>query len=323
MSTKNQSHTPRFIQPGGSLVEITSRALQRRFLLRPGRVANEIIVGCLARARQLYPEVKICAVVFLSNHFHLLLWVPDARTMAGFMGHLKTNLSKKLGRLHGWPETLFQRRYDHVIVSDEEEAQVARLRYLLAHGLKEDLVPRPEDWPGVHCARQLLTGEPLGGFWFDGTAACNARCRGRSPARYDHGEKVEVHLDKLPCWRHLSNGEYGKAVADLLADLQLQHEARRQAEGIHLPSARICRRKLCRQDPEGRPETAAAPRRKPRFHTFADSVRQRLEQALARFLDRYRAAAERLRRGDRDALFPCGCFPSPLPFVAAEPARAP
>lgn len=323
MSAQTPSHTPRFIPPGGSLVEVTSRALQRRFLLRPGRVANEIIVGCLARARQAHPEVKIFAAIFLSNHFHLLLWVPDARTMAGFMGHLKTNLSKQLGKLHRWPGSLFHRRYDHVIVSDEEEAQVARLRYLLAHGLKEDLVPRPEDWPGVHCARQLVAGEPLRGFWFDGTAACNARCRGRSPGRYDHGERVEVHLDKLPCWQRLSDEEYRAAVADLLADLEAQHGARRQADGIHLPSARICRRKLRRQNPEDRPETADAPRPKPRFHAFKRSVRRRLERALERFLAAYRAAAARLKAGDLDAAFPPGCFPSPLPFTAAHATRAP
>lgn len=323
MSTRKHSHTPRFIPPGGSLVEVTSRALQRRFLLRPGRVANEIIVGCLARARQAHPDVKLFAAVFLSNHFHLLLWVPDARTMAGFMGYLKTNLSKKLGRLHRWPGSLFRRRYDHVVVSDEEEAQIGRLRYVLAHGLKEDLVPRPQDWPGVHCCEALVTGAPLRGFWFDDTAAFNARARGERFHRYTHGHAVEVHFDKLPCWQHLTDPEYRSAVAALLRDLQTHHEVRRCTDGHHLPSARVCGRRLRQQDPHDRPATADSRRPRPRFHAFARTARRRLERALAHFLDAYRAAAERLGEGDRSAPFPPGCFPSPLPFVTAEPARAP
>jgi hypothetical protein len=38
-----------------------------------------------------------------------------------------------------------------IVVSDEEAAQVGRLRYILAHGVKENLVERVLDWPGVHC----------------------------------------------------------------------------------------------------------------------------------------------------------------------------
>jgi hypothetical protein len=55
------------------------------------------------------------------------------------------------------------------VVSDEEPAQVARLEYLLSHGCKEGLVERLADWPGVHCATALLTGDPVEGTWFDRT----------------------------------------------------------------------------------------------------------------------------------------------------------
>ena len=33
------------------------------------------------------------------------------------------------------------------MISDEEEMQVARLKYVLAHGVKEGLVARVEEWP--------------------------------------------------------------------------------------------------------------------------------------------------------------------------------
>ncbi len=60
------------------------------------------------------------------------------------------------------------------MISDEVEMQVERLRYLLAHGVKEGVV----EWPGVHCA-VLMTGVAVEGIWFDRTLEYNARLRGK------------------------------------------------------------------------------------------------------------------------------------------------
>ena len=59
-------------------MEVTCRVLHSRLLFRPGPTMNEIILGALARAKSLY-LVQICCFAFLSNHFHLILWVDDAR----------------------------------------------------------------------------------------------------------------------------------------------------------------------------------------------------------------------------------------------------
>ncbi|MEO6195005.1 MAG: hypothetical protein ABIS20_18470 [Thermoanaerobaculia bacterium] len=75
--------------------------------------------------------------------------------------------------LPGW-----SRRYQAIIVSGEEEAQTTRLKYVLANGCKEDLVARPQDWPGVHASRALVAGEALTGTWFDRTQEYAARRRG-------------------------------------------------------------------------------------------------------------------------------------------------
>ena len=66
----------RFIPEDGALVEVSCRTIQSRYLLRPCPALNEIILGILGRAQRLYP-VQICGFVFLSNHYHLTLWVPD------------------------------------------------------------------------------------------------------------------------------------------------------------------------------------------------------------------------------------------------------
>ncbi|MEA2563557.1 MAG: REP-associated tyrosine transposase [Acidobacteriota bacterium] len=131
----------RFVPEGGALVEVTVRSYQSRMLLRPSPVLNEVVLGVLGRAQRLY-GVACLSVVFLSNHWHALLWVDDALQLARFMQHVDGNLSAEIGRpeIHDWPNTMWSRRYQSIVVSDEPAAQIERLRYHLAHGVKEGLV---------------------------------------------------------------------------------------------------------------------------------------------------------------------------------------
>src|ERR1700750_3046058 len=124
---------------------------------------------------------------------HILLWVEDAHMLSRFMNYFLSKLAREVGRLTGWKEKIFGRRYQAIVVSDEEEAQIARLRYSLAHGAKEDLVEGPLDWPGVHAARALLGVEVLEGLWFDRTQEYLARRRGEKfePLQYATREVLE------------------------------------------------------------------------------------------------------------------------------------
>ena len=152
----------RFTPDGGALYEVTCRTVHSRFLLRPGPLLNEIIVGALGRAQRLYP-LEICAFVFASNHFHLLARAEDSERLARFMGYFNSKLAREVARSTGWRDKVFSRRYQAILVSEEEEAQVGRLVYILSHGCKENLVARPQDWPGVHSVIALLTGQPIEG----------------------------------------------------------------------------------------------------------------------------------------------------------------
>lgn len=310
MATRN-----RFIPDGGSLVEITDRTIHGCFRLRPCRVLNETVVGALARARELHP-VDIIAVVVLSNHYHLLLWTPDAKTLADFMAYFKQKLGKEVNRLQCRRGPVWSRRYTAIPVSNEPEAQIARLDYLLAHGAKEDLVPRPEHWPGVHCARELAAGVPLRGVWFDRTAEGKARRRGEKVNRYTHAQAYELELSKLPCWAHLDDETYRCRIAERMEKLQQRIDERRRAERVTLPSDKVCIRRIGRQDPFDRPRNSTVHRRRPLVHAFRRRVRNDLVHAYGLFLAAYGAASKAFRAGDRDARFPPGSFPPPLPFVA-------
>ncbi len=86
------------------------------------------------------------------------------------MGYFNSKLAREVGRLTGWKQKILGRRYQAIVVSAEEAAQIERLRYGLAHGCKEDLVERPRDWPGVHGVLALTEGKVLEGLWLSSWA---------------------------------------------------------------------------------------------------------------------------------------------------------
>jgi putative transposase len=299
----------RFIPEGGALVEVTCRALHSRLLFCPRPLMNEIILGTLARAKQRH-KVRVCFFVCISNHMHLLLWTEDARELAKLMGYFLSKLAREIGRLTGWKEKIFGRRYTSIVISDEEEAQIARLRYQLAHGAKEDLVERPQDWPGVHCVRALLEGEVLEGLWFDRTQEYLARRRGEKFDPLQYATREVLELDPLPCWEHLTAEQRRARVAALVEDIESEIAARRKRTGAKPRGVAA----VLTQNPFRRPKkTKKSPA--PAFHAVSKAVRRELWDAYALFVAAYRTAAEKLRAGIRDVVFPRGSFPPALPFV--------
>jgi REP element-mobilizing transposase RayT len=297
----------RFI-PEGCLVEVTCRTLHGRFLLRPSRDLNEIAVGILARAARLY-EVRVVAFVVLSNHAHFLLVPRDAGELASFMGYVNGNLAREAGRLHGWRERLWGRRYTAIVVSDEEEAQVERLRYLLAQGCKEGLVRSPRDWPGASSTEALLIGGPLAGLWLDRTAEYEARRRGERPTKYEYADVQSFELASLPVWQSLAAEEARRRVQELVRAIERETRAALEASG-RVP---LGARRILALDPHAGPSSfQRSPA--PRFHAASWPARKSLEVAYHLFRRAFRQAAEALRRGLR-AVFPPGCFAPRLGFL--------
>jgi REP element-mobilizing transposase RayT len=287
------------------VVEVTNRTIQRRLLLKPSKALRRIVLGALGRAQRRY-GVTIHAFVVLSNHYHLLVSVRDARQLAAFVGYFESKLAKEVIRLTGWLEVVFAHRYHAIAVSNEEAAQVARLDYILSHGVKEHLVAHPCDWPGAHSARALLEGKALRGLWHDRTGEYRARARGKPLRLADFVHRETVELTPLPCWQTVP--------------LEIQRQRMKQLVAAAVEQARVdpqrLRKILQRVQPTDRPRPA---RRTPapRFHCASRAVRRELEQAYSQFLGAYRAAAAALRRGELTAPFPDGCFPPPRAFVTA------
>lgn len=299
----------RFI-PEDSLVEVTARTVQGRFLLKPGPGWTETFVGILARAQELFP-IRIHAFVCLSNHLHLLVTPDDARQLAAFMGHVLTNLSKEAGRRHGWRGPLFERRYQAILVSDEERAHIERLVYILRHGAKENLVARPSKWPGPHCAEALRAGEPVRGVWVSRTAQWVARNRGQRVSDEQASIAYKLHLDPLPCWQHWSAERRQRQIAELLQ--QIEQEALERHERDKTAPLGVA--EILAQHPHAAPNRLKrAPA--PLVHAASRKVRRESYRMYAAFVGAFYEAVERLKDGIHDPMFPDGAFPPPWPQAA-------
>ena len=113
-----------------------------------------------------------------------------------------------------WTGKIWDRHYQAILISNEEDVQVARFRYVLSHGVKENLVVGLRQWPGLQSVRQLADGEPLAGTWFDRTQEYLARRKGKDVDRLRYATPEIVTFSPLPCWKNLSPEAYRQRVAN-------------------------------------------------------------------------------------------------------------
>ncbi len=299
----------RYVPQPRTLVSITNRTIQGRYLLRPGPSFNDLFLGILGRAQRQH-EMDIAAVTVLSNHLHLLLIVDDAQEVSGFMRDLQSKLAREVNRLTGWRGPVFERRYEMTVVTNEEAAQVERLKYVLANGVKENLVERVCQWPGVHSAEALMHGTPLEGHWFDRTRQYAARNRGEELSREQYVFTESVVLSPIPCWAHLAADRYRERMRNLVQEVDAAAARARRQSGARVLGVKA----ILAQDPQARP-TSIARSPAPLVHAATKAARKIFYEIYAEFVSAFRIAAEALRQGRRDVSFPAGSFPPALPFV--------
>ncbi len=252
--------------------------------------------------------MRVHGCTFLSNHFHLLLSPDDPYQLAAFMNYFNSKLAREVSRLHGWTERIWGHRYHAIPVSDEESAQLEQLEYLLAQGCKEDLVERPEEWPGVHSAEALCEGTAMRGHWHDRTAEALARHRGKRCEGLSLVHPEQVVFSPLPCWAHLPPDQYRQRIRGILQEITSRYAAERARRGVKCLGAERVRS----QDPHTRPVSMAR-RPPPWIHAASVAIRIAFRQAYRAFVIAFREAAERLRTGRLPVCFPPWSFPPPWP----------
>ena len=170
----------------------------------------------------------------------------------------------------------------------------------------------PMDWPGLHCAHALVSGVQLWGEWLDRRALYRARLiKGRRDVdATEFITRYPVNLAPLPCWQELSESEVRRRCADMVAEIERDTAATNEALRRKPLGADV----VLSQDPHSQPRSSKRSPA-PMVHAATKKARALFWAAYQRFVDAYRAAAEKLRQGSRDVEFPPNAFPPALPFV--------
>jgi REP element-mobilizing transposase RayT len=290
---------------------VTVRCFQRRLFMSPSSETNTVLGGVLARSARMN-GVEIFGFVFASNHVHLLVRAPRGN-LPRFMQHLLTNISKKVGHVIGWNGRFWERRYSAEPVLDEI-AVLGRVRYMLAHGPKEGLVPRCMDWPGLSSLPMMLDGKPRRFRWFNWSLKSKAGS-GKQSTHFAEkwAEEETLTLTPLP----LQTLQSPEALKRFLQDAM---------QAIETEAARCHRRflgraRVLRQNPLRKARKKERTPRPPCHTSIPALLREYLEGYRA-FVANFRWAASRWKLGDVTVKFPEGAY---RPFIwpkAASPQLA-
>lgn len=300
----------RFMGSEFEAVELTWRCMQGRFLLRPGFEANRRLVGVLARGVTLFAEgdVRIYFAGGTCNHIHIVAAFRSVRVKAAWTCFVRTNVSKELGDLFGWPGCHWERRSTDIPIVDDE-ALYERLVYLAGQVTRAGLVRRAVEWPGVPWIEAVTEGKRLVGVWYDRTRLYRLRlawaarpkgAQGRRPGLGDVEELLELELTPPPMWAELAPSTRRARWQGVVASA----EARWPVVGRVVGRAR-----LARLDPHGKPETSNRSTA-PACHAGSRQRRLAWWVAYRAFVETYRQAMEALRMGLDGCGFPAeGCLP--------------
>jgi len=154
---------------------VTRRVAGRCFLLRPDAFTNDVVRYAIGRASQLNPSVDLHAFVAESNHTHSNLTdtrVDDSQVseISGFFQCMNRMIAAALNAHYGRGENLWApESFANTEVHGQRSIE-QQLLYLWTNPVKDGLVERPEDWPGViflpeDFGRTFKVQKPSGAFF--------------------------------------------------------------------------------------------------------------------------------------------------------------
>lgn len=274
----------------GRFYLLTRACTQRGFLLKPGRRMNQVFLYCLAEAAQAF-GIDVILPTTMSNHHHIVLYDRHGRIVE-FYARLHQLVAKAGNALRKRWENFWSSDPPCLVQLLDRADVLAKLVYTAINPVKDGLVERVHQWPGVSGLQALLKRKPI-------------RVK-RPPVFFDpDGEMPKEVTLTLTVPPELERGDELRDELAALVTAAEEHYARvRRKTGARV----LGRRAVLAQDWRDRPR-AREPRRRLRPRVAARDVWRRVE-ALRRnhaFLAAYRAARQ-LWLAKRPVAFPPGTY---------------
>ena len=283
---------PRMVLPDRFYM-VTRRCSQRMFLLRPDSQSNHRVLYCLIEAANRWGITVVLPSV-MSNHHHTIIYDRQGHVIE-FMQHFHSMLARSMNALRGRWENFFSTEGPSLVELVDRNDILDKLTYAATNPVKDGLVERVADWPGVNGLEALLCGRPVKvrrpeKFF---------RETGEMPEQVEHTFQVPKDTQRIGDVEQFLN-ELRESVARTEAEF-----ARKRAEdGRFVLGRRAVLRQSWRESP-----TSQEPRRGLRPRVAARSEWSRC-QALRRnrvFIEAYRAARKMWLAG-MEAIFPRGTY---------------
>jgi putative transposase len=272
-------------------VMITRRCLDRMFLLRPSKIANEVFSYILAVAANKY-GILLHAYCVLSNHFHLVLTDPEGN-LPKFEQYLDALVARSFNALYGrWDFFWTSGSYSAVTLATPADI-LDKMAYVLANPAKAALVRTGAEWPGLWSAPERV-------------GACPRHVRRPKHFFREDGPMPESAKLELVCPPGVESVEAFRE--ELIAAVKLREEQAAQelaTEGrSFLGAARVLAQKPTARPAHSEPRRGLNPRVACRDKWRRIETLQRLKE----FRVAYREAWSDFSRGVRDTVFPHGTY---------------
>ena len=138
---------------------VTRRCTHRQFLLRPDDATNNAFVYCLAVAAQ-RTNVDVVFTCAMSNHHHTVVHDHDGR-LPEFMEHFHKLLAKCQNVWRRRLENFWDPAKASAVRLLDADDVFAKIVYAATNPVKDFLVERAHQWPGVNGYSALVRDEPM------------------------------------------------------------------------------------------------------------------------------------------------------------------
>jgi len=149
---------PRQILPA-QFYMITRRCTQRQFLLRPDEETNNAFLYLLAEASERF-DIDVILPSVLTNHHHTIVFDRHGRIIE-FVEHLHKFVAKCQNALRGRWENLWSSEPPCIVRLVDVADVIDKLVYAATNPVKDLLVERVHQWPGVNGTAALLNQRTL------------------------------------------------------------------------------------------------------------------------------------------------------------------